>query len=61
MELLSIKDKLMESVEKINSETSFDDFIDTMFMIYKIEKGLEQINNGKIISNQDLKNQVEQW
>lgn len=51
----------MESVEKINSETSFDDFIDNMFMIYKIEKGLEQTNNGQIISNQDLKNQVEQW
>lgn len=61
MELLSIKEKLMESVEKINAETSFDDFIDNMFMIYKIEKGLEQVNNGKIISNQDLKNQVEQW
>ncbi|MBM2814474.1 MAG: hypothetical protein HW421_1236 [Ignavibacteria bacterium] len=61
MELLSIKDKLIEVTENINSETTFDDIMERMFLIYKIEKGLQQVNAGQSISHSELKNQVLEW
>jgi hypothetical protein len=61
MELLSIKDKLIEVTENINSETTIDDIIERMFFIYKIEKGLQQVKEGKVISHSILKNQVLEW
>jgi hypothetical protein len=61
MELLSIKDKLIEVTENINSETTIDDIMERMFLIYKIEKGLRQVNDGFVISQSELKNQVMEW
>lgn len=61
MELLSIKDKLIEVTENINSETTLDDIMESMFLIYKVEKGLQQVNEGKVIYHSELKNQVLEW
>lgn len=61
MELLSIKDKLIEVTENINSETTIDDVMEKMFLIYKIEKGMQQVGEGKVISHSELKNQVFEW
>jgi hypothetical protein len=61
MELLSIKDKLIEVTENITSETTLDDIMESMFLIYKIEKGLQQVKEGKIIYHSELKNQVLEW
>jgi hypothetical protein len=61
MNLLSIKDKLIDVTQNINSETTFDELIERMFLIYKIEKGILQVNEGKVISHSDLKAQVVGW
>ena len=61
MELLTIKDKLIEVTENINSNTTIDDVVEKMLLIYKIEKGLMQIEQGNVIQHSDLKKQVLEW
>ena len=61
MELLSIKDKLKEVTENIDSETTIDDIMERMFLIYKVEKGIQQVAEGKVISHSELKNHVLEW
>lgn len=61
MELLSIKEKLIEVTENINSETTIDDVLEKMIFIYKIEKGIKQVEEGNIIAHSEMKNQVLEW
>jgi hypothetical protein len=61
MELLSIKDKLIEVTENINSETTLDDIMESIFLIYKIEKEIQQVKEGNVIYHSELKNQVLEW
>jgi len=61
MEILSIKDKLIEVTENINSETTMDDIIEQMFFIYKIEKGIQQVKEGNIIHHSEIKKQASEW
>jgi len=61
MELLSIKEKLIEVTKSIDSETTIDDVMENIFSLNKVEKGLQQVSDGKVISHFDLKKQVSEW
>ncbi|MCP5064170.1 MAG: hypothetical protein GY936_17150 [Ignavibacteriae bacterium] len=55
------KTKLKKQIEKFPEEFSIDDLIDRLILIEKIEKGNRQSENGEIISELELDEEIAKW
>ena len=55
------KTKLKEQIEKFPEEFSIDELIDRLILIEKIEEGIRQSENGEVISEAELDNEIKKW
>jgi len=55
------KDKLIQSINKLPDTFTIDELIDQLIFIEKVEEGLEQSKEGKVFSNEDVKEIIEKW
>jgi hypothetical protein len=44
------KNKVIETLEQLPNEFSTEEFIDKLLFVEKIERGLEDVEEGKVIS-----------
>jgi len=57
----SLKQKVIESIEKLPENASLDDIIERIYFIHKIEVGLKQSEQGDVISHKDVLKKIEKW
>jgi hypothetical protein len=55
------RNKVLATVNDMPQDFDLDVLMEKLIFIEKVEKGLEQINSGKMISHADVKHQVKQW
>jgi hypothetical protein len=55
------KSKVLETVEDLPDRFSMDELFEKMYVIEKIEKGIEQVRNDETISEEDLDKEIEKW
>jgi len=55
------KDKLRQSINKLPDTLTIDELIDQLIFIEKVEEGLEQSKEGKVLYNEDVKEIIEKW
>jgi hypothetical protein len=56
-----LKSKVQETIDLLEDEFSIDELIEKLYLIEKIEKGLEQGRNGKMKTEEELDKIVEGW
>ena len=55
------KDKLIQTIKDLPDEFSFDDILDRILLLKKIEIGLEQSENGNINTTEQTKEKLKKW
>lgn len=55
------KKKALEAIQEMPDNFELEALIERLIFIEKVEKGLEQVKEGKVISHQELKNLTKQW
>jgi hypothetical protein len=55
------KTKLKEQIEKFPEEFSIDELIENLILLEKIEIGNRQSDNGEVISDAEMENEIEKW
>ena len=55
------KTNLKKQIDKLPEEFSIDELVERLILIEKIERGLEQSEKGKLISEADLDKEIEKW
>lgn len=55
------KEKVIETVNDLPADFELDVLLEKLIFIDKVEKGLEQIDNGKTLTHNQVKEQVSQW
>ena len=55
------KTKLKEQIEDLPEEFSIDELVDKLILISKIENGNAQSENGMIITEDELHEEIEKW
>ena len=55
------KDKVKKSIENLPDSFSIDELIDQLIFIEKVEEGIAQSEQGKTISNEDIKSIIDKW
>ena len=55
------KEKIISGINSLPDAFTVDDVLDQIMFLSKIEEGLEQVERGEIISNDDLERKMEKW
>lgn len=55
------KVKLKEQIDNLPEEFSIDELIEKLILIEKIETGNKQSENGEVISEVEIENEIEKW
>ncbi|MDZ7772851.1 MAG: hypothetical protein U5K31_08950 [Balneolaceae bacterium] len=57
----TLKQKVLESIEKLPQDASLDDIIERIYFIHKVEVGLKQSEQGDMISHEEVLIRIEKW
>ena len=52
------RDKVMETVKEFPQEFDLDELIERLVFVEKVEKGLEQIKEGKTVPHEQVKDMI---
>ncbi|HMP99014.1 MAG TPA: hypothetical protein PKC24_04475 [Cyclobacteriaceae bacterium] len=55
------RDKVMETVKEFPQEFDLEELIERLVFVEKVEKGLDQIKEGKTVSHEQVKQEVKKW
>jgi hypothetical protein len=55
------KARIKEQIDKLPENFSLDELIKRLVLIEKIESGNKQSENGKVISEEEMDNEIEKW
>ncbi len=55
------KTRLREQIERFPEEFSIDESIENLILMEKIENGNKQSENGDVISEVEMDNEIEKW
>jgi predicted transcriptional regulator len=57
----SAKEEAIRIVDKLPDDISFDDIIRELAFARMIERGLDDVNNGNVISNEEMRRRINSW
>lgn len=55
------KARIKEQIDKLPEKFSLDELIERLILIEKIESGIKQSENGEVISEEEMDNEIEKW
>ncbi len=56
-----IKEKVLEAIRSLPAEFSIDDLVERLIVLHKIEAGLQQVSDGKILETKEAKEKLQKW
>ena len=57
----SVRDRVLRAVQEMPSDTTFEEVMERVYMLQKIERGRRQIQDGEGMSQEEAKRQVKRW
>ena len=55
------KDKVIDTVKGLPEEFELDELLEKLIFIEKVDMGLAQVEEGKVIAHETVKEIVKQW
>ena len=55
------KEKIEKIVQNLPANAHIEDAMERLYLLYKIEKGCQQMDAGQAISHEDAKRQLRKW
>jgi len=56
MRVISVKEKMLKAIQELPQEVTFEEVMEKLYFLYKIEKGLKQA-----VSHEDAKQRMKKW
>lgn len=51
----SVKHRILEALEKLPSDATYDDAIERLVLLARIEEGLAQLDAGEFVAHEEVK------
>lgn len=55
------KTKLLETIDLLPDEFKLDELFERLIFMHKVELGLTQSDEGKVVSTEEAKKRLEKW
>ncbi|HCE45055.1 MAG TPA: hypothetical protein DET40_16060 [Lentisphaeria bacterium] len=57
----SEKRNILKAVQGLPEDTSIEEAMERLFLLFKIEKGCKQADSGKTVSHAEAEKRMEEW
>jgi predicted transcriptional regulator len=57
----AVKQEALDAIAKLPDDTNMDEIMYRLYVLDKIRKGREAAEQGRTISHEDLKREIETW
>lgn len=61
MQTQTLKQEALESLRHLPDDADIDEIMYRLYVIDKLRKSREAIEQGQVLSHEDLKREIEQW
>jgi predicted transcriptional regulator len=58
---MTTREKILQAVEDLPSEATYEDAMERLLLLAKVERGLQQADEGKTISHVEAKGRMAKW
>ena len=56
-----VKEQLLKAIEELPQNASIEDAMEKLFLIYKVDRGIQQADSGHKISQDEAKKRMGKW
>jgi len=57
----TIKERMLKAVEELPVNAGIEEAIERLYLLYKVEKGIKEADDGKLISHPEAKGRMKKW
>ena len=57
----SAKEQVIKLAQELPEDATLEDAMDRLFLLYKVEGGIEQANSGQKVSQAEARRRMDQW
>lgn len=56
-----VKEKVLETIRSLPDEFSLDELVERLILLEKINTGLQEVEEGKVVSQEEAKERMKKW
>ncbi|MCC5599233.1 hypothetical protein [Nostoc favosum] len=57
----TVKYQVLKAVEEMPQDVTFDEVMERLYFLYKVDRGLKEVETGNTISHAEAKKQIKIW
>jgi predicted transcriptional regulator len=61
MQTTSLKQEALASLQQLPEDADLDEIMYRLYVIDKVRKGREAVEQGRVISHEELRREIEKW
>ena len=58
---MGTKQQILKAIYELPDNASVDDALERLYVLYKIEKGLRQAENGELLTQEEARQRMAKW
>ncbi len=58
---MTVKEKVIKAVQDLPENSSMDEVMETLYLLFKVERGIQQADAGQLLSQQQVKERMRKW
>ena len=57
----SVKGQILKAIQDLPEDATVESAMERLYVLYKIEQGIEQADRGQVVSQEEVMRRMEQW
>ena len=57
----TIKDAIISTIKTLPDDSDYEDIMEVVYIQQKIAKGIQQAENGEVLTHDEVKERVKKW
>lgn len=58
---METKQQILKAIDDLPDDADVEDALDRLYLLYKVEKGLQQADRGELIGQEEVRQRMAEW
>jgi hypothetical protein len=58
---VTTKEQVLKAIQELPPDATFEDAMERLYLLYKVERGIKQADAGQKISQEEAKKRMNKW
>lgn len=58
---MGTKQQILRAIEELPDDAGVEDALDRLYLLYKVERGIEQADRGELITQEQVRQRMAKW